>query len=210
VSASESGEQVEAQRARIALALALADGSIPEGVESGSEALEANQLLAELLAEFNLPAAQRRLPEDAGGRARKRAVATQNLPSNAGSAESWVGERARALPLLRECVQGVRSIRAALSSPPLPTGAWIDARRMAVVERWNRGIRDLRLSELAPLCDVCGLPVLLRKPERGGMLSTVCGDTCRGARKKRNARRAPPAKVTKKGRTKARRVSSKQ
>lgn len=150
--------------------------------QHGTATLEAIDLLGELLAAFDLPRARRA----AKGR---RKTALRGLPADAGTPERFARERLTMLPTLRKLVGQVRVLRASLASGPLPSGAELDGRRTAIARSWTTALAREGATELPPLCEVCCLPVLMRQPERGGTLSTVCSDACRDARKKRRHRK---------------------
>lgn len=113
----------------------------------------------------------------------------------AGRSALFARELGEADPLLRELVGETRALRALLGRPQLPTALVIEeyrSRWAAVIERWNAEIYGNEWCELAPLCRVCGVPVLRRGgemlPEGGIELSTVCSDRCRSVGKQRDYR----------------------
>ena len=143
-----------------------------------SDGVEAAELLNELLTTMGLARSRSALPKTTSvATARKRAVI--GLPADADHAD----ERLAMLDILRECVRSIR-----LPRPELPTVEDYERERAVVVRTWNDALHARGLVTLTPLCDVCGTPVLLRGPDRGGELSTVCSARCRDTRKKRGRR----------------------
>jgi hypothetical protein len=149
----------------------------PEG-----DAIEAAELLEELFTAMGIARARALLPTArAIASARKRAVI--GLPTDSDHA----AERLAMVDVIRECVSRVRRLYRQ-TGPELLSADDYQRERIAIVRTWNDAIHARSIVTLAPFCDVCGLPVLLRRPDRGGELSTVCSDKCRETRKKRNRR----------------------
>ncbi|MCA8978421.1 MAG: hypothetical protein KDC14_00230 [Planctomycetes bacterium] len=143
--------------------------------------MRAEELLAALLSAYELHDAPRVGGQDVTDRMRRGALA--GLPEDpAERLDAYQRELVEALPVLEQ----VSAMLAKLRGPVLlKPAAYREAWRHAI-ELWNAALYEHGWLTLPPLCDVCGVPVLLRGVERQGdrvELSTVCSERCRNARK---------------------------
>jgi hypothetical protein len=144
-------------------------------------------MLAELLSAYGLGDAQRRLHEAKGDEAsatRKRERARSGAPSDPAEYQALRRrELEAARPQLAVLVPQVRELRGRL---PRPGDRAYRERWTAIRDAWNAAVYNAGWLTLPPLCEVCGLPVLMRAPERQGQrveLSTVCSPGCQNQRK---------------------------
>ncbi len=148
-------------------------------------------LLAELLALFRLNEARAVLERvtDERKAKRMRARARGNAPALPDDYQArHVVELLAAGGVLDRLVTEARALRL---GPLLAPNDYRD-RWQRIVDAWNRAIERNDWVTLPPLCEVCGLPVLLRGGDRRGRtveLSVTCSQKCSNARKVRRWRK---------------------
>ena len=94
-------------------------------------------------------------------------------------------ERAAAVPTIGALLERVR----ALPAEARGSRAVRRRERLAIACDWNATICERGWDTLPTLCESCGVPVLMRQPERHSIdnieRSTVCSSRCQSARKSR-------------------------
>ncbi len=140
----------------------------------------ADELLRKLLMSFGLDSAP--LVGVRDDKRLRRSLSGESTDSVA-RVRRYREEVEQARPVVTDLLRRLDALRQA---PRLPSPAEYAATFHAIHKEWNRVVYDAEWLSLPTLCESCGIPVLLRAPERNGGsvdVSTVCSEVCRNRRR---------------------------